>query len=645
MSIAQTGGVRYGFEITSVQTSNTTTGAGTFTASTGINVTSQSGRSYARHNPKNSSGSWSVTWTAPSTNVGSVRFYAAGVSANNASGASGDKTYAQTMDITALSKISFTILTQGNKCPGDSTGLAKLTGVSGGAGAPYQYAWSANNSGADSAIGLWSGSFMVTVFDKDSNMESKAFSITNPTAVSAIPISNPTICNDSTGSLSFSLSGGTKPYQIGWPTGLSISNDTAFNLKKGGYQVTITDSNNCVTNALGNVIVSGSIIKNSITVGNDYCENAIGKATINSTSGHAGNLTYAWSDGSTLSSLSGLIKGTYYLTVTDDSNCMSMDTIIVSSMRSLDSISLYKEDDRCNDSIGIAAVQFSNGALGGLTYLWSNGERRDTLKNLGQGKYVVTVTDSVNCSITDSVFIANPHSPVIGAAGTDLICFGDSSGGVSTMVSRGVPPYSFMWSNGSTDSNQTGLNAGVYTVTVTDANSCQGIDSALVMQPEALQSDSVLQTSKNENGDCNEEATIWVSGGIPPYSFLWSNGSTDSIAMGLCDTTYTVQVTDANGCLTDTNIVVNDYNTVGIAESLPTEFLVYPNPATTEVFIRKTTSGIYGIELYTIAGELVLNIPYAVGQQMVNLEEMIPGKYVMIVRTGDSRVFHPLVIQ
>ncbi|WP_174514441.1 SprB repeat-containing protein, partial [Chryseobacterium aquaticum] len=117
-------------------------------------------------------------------------------------------------------------------------------------------------------------------------------------------------------------------------------------------------------------------------------------------------------------------------------------------------------------------------------------------------------------------------------------------------------PYTFNWGGGITTEDRTGLSAGTYTVTITDANGCTGTVNATVTQPTAL-SATISQTNVSCNGGSNGSASITVSGGTAPYTYSWSpTGGTGATATGLSAGTYTVTVTDANSCSTTRTVTI-----------------------------------------------------------------------------------------
>ncbi|MDB5250699.1 MAG: Fibronectin type domain protein, partial [Segetibacter sp.] len=172
-----------------------------------------------------------------------------------------------------------------------------------------------------------------------------------------------------------------------------------------------------------------------------------------------------------------------------------------------------------------------------------------TATGLSAGTYTVTATDANGCTATKDFTITQPTA--IGTTGTqtDVNCFGGNTGSATVSVTGGTAPYTYSWSpSGGTGATATGLSAGTHTVTVTDANGCTATKDFTITQPSALATTGT-QTDVSCFGGNTGSATASVTGGAAPYTYSWSpSGGTGATAIGLSAGTYTVSVTDANGC-------------------------------------------------------------------------------------------------
>lgn len=158
----------------------------------------------------------------------------------------------------------------------------------------------------------------------------------------------------------------------------------------------------------------------------------------------------------------------------------------------------------------------------------------------------IVPTDKGNYSrMAESLYSID--SIVINHASTNVLCKGNNTGSVTLNVTGGITPYAYLWSNGSTDANRSNLYAGTYTVTVSDSLQST-MKSITISEPTT----GILLTGTSKKPKCttsaNGTATVAVSGGILPYTYLWSNSQTNSTAIGLSEGNYTVTVTENSGC-------------------------------------------------------------------------------------------------
>ncbi|MBI4649160.1 MAG: T9SS type A sorting domain-containing protein, partial [Bacteroidia bacterium] len=171
----------------------------------------------------------------------------------------------------------------------------------------------------------------------------------------------------------------------------------------------------------------------------------------------------------------------------------------------------------------------------------------DDLQGVSAGIYLVTVTDANGCSNFSYINIDENDGPEITAVITDVACYNSNSGAVNITVVSGTPPYVYDWSNGATSASLSGLVAGTYDLIMSDDNGCQAVESFVVTQPQNIIISVV--TTDATCGTANGTASAVISGGVSPYSVLWSTGDTSASLSGLPAGSYTLTVTDANGCI------------------------------------------------------------------------------------------------
>ncbi len=255
-----------------------------------------------------------------------------------------------------------------------------------------------------------------------------------------------------------------------------------------------------------------------------------------------------------------LCPGTYNVTFTNVHGCIGTDNALITEPTQLTS-SVTHIDVLCFGQSDGSATVIAQGGTGNHTYLWdanTGGQTTPTATNLGGGIYSVTVIDDNGCTSISSVTISEPTNPLfITLFGTDVLCFGGSDGTIDLTVTGGTPSYGFSWSNSQITEDIDYASVGTYCVTVTDANLCTISDCITINEPTQLTyTTSTSPTTCFEGSD--GIATVNVANGTPPYTYLWSNGDMVSSAVNISAGTYTVIVTDNNGCSFATNMTVNE---------------------------------------------------------------------------------------
>jgi hypothetical protein len=275
-----------------------------------------------------------------------------------------------------------------------------------------------------------------------------------------------------------------------------------------------------------------------------YCYGTCTGAVTVTASGGSGPYQYLWNTGASSASINNLCAGYYTVTVSDGAGCSVTGTAQVTQRPKLitvDHVTNISCHGACDGSDSIEI----HGGNAPYQVLWSTGATTRTISNLCPGIYTVTVTDSRGCTHmcgTDDP-ITEPDPLIAAAAVTNMSCGSICDGSALASATGGTPPYSFVWSDNSTDPLFGSLCAGLYTVTVTDAHNCSDSETADVQQGASL--------NVNVNVDIANapgQLTAVASGGAIPYSYLWSNGSTSATISNLSSGTYTVTVSDINGC-------------------------------------------------------------------------------------------------
>jgi gliding motility-associated-like protein len=437
-------------------------------------------------------------------------------------------------------------------CNGGNNGTATVNATGGTPG--YTYSWAPTGGTAATGTGLSTGNYTCTITDAAGCVTTQSVAITEPTAIAASANSTPAGCTSSTGSATTTASGGTGTLTYSWaPSGGTAA--TATGLAPGTYTCTITDANGCTTTAstiVGTSTAPSATLQSQI---DPVCNGGnTGTATVNATGGTPG-YTYAWSpSGGTNATGTGLAAGNYTCTITDAGGCTTTQFVTITEPAAI-TASASATPTGCNVSTGTATV-IASGGTGTLLYSWApTGGNAASTTNLAAGNYTVTITDDNGCTMTASASVSSVGGPVVSVqSSSDVTCFGGTNG-TGTVSATGNSPFTYAWSpSGGNAATATGLAAGTYSVSVVDANNCVTIQTVTITEPAQLISTptSTAATCGNSNGTADAVA----SGGTGPYTYLWSNSQTAATASSLAGGSYSVTVTDANGCTTTSTVVV-----------------------------------------------------------------------------------------
>ncbi|MFN8286003.1 MAG: gliding motility-associated C-terminal domain-containing protein [Chitinophagales bacterium] len=460
-----------------------------------------------------------------------------------------------TIVITQPTAVSFTGTPTNVSCNGDNNGSITIT-PAGGTGA-YSYAWSGGLPSTQTVSNLTAGNYSVTLSDALSCSASGTFSITEPTALAL----NPTVFKDircfngNDGFITVSPTGGTSPYHYSWSQNAGLNQPNATNLTAGTYTVSVYDNNNCsLTFTKTLTQPANGLSFNAPTITNVSCFGGNnGSATVNPTGG-ATPYVYAWSNGAgNTPTANSLIANTYYASVTDDSLCTAIDTIIITQPAQI-GITGTTTNISCNaGSNGAIDITVTN-AQGAPTYNWNNNAyTTEDLSGVPAGTYNITVTDASSCTQTATFTLTQPAALTLNAPNlTNISCFGGNNGSITANPAGGTGSYSYSWSPGSGNAQTYGsLIAGNYNVVVTDANSCTVSAAYSVTEPAtALVITNAAVVNLQCNGGTTGSITITATGGTGAYTYSWSHNLSlnNAQASGLSAGSYSVSITDANAC-------------------------------------------------------------------------------------------------
>jgi len=428
-------------------------------------------------------------------------------------------------------------------CNGGSNGA--LTVAAAGQSAPYSYTWSPSGGNTLTASGLVAGNYTVSIKDVNNCATiTQTATILQPSALLTSTALTNVSCNGGTGSGTITASGGTSPYTYLWTT---ASTSSVITVLAGVYTATVSDANNCKSSKSINITQPSALVT-STSVTNVLCNGGTGTGTM-TVSGGTGAYTYLWSNAAT-SSVVTVLAGAYSATVTDVNNCTSSISIIITQPSALVT-STTVINVACNGGNGSGTIA-ATGGTGAYTYSWSNTATSSSVSVLA-GVYTATVSDANNCKSSKSITVTQPSALITTTAVTNVLCNGGNGNGTIT-ASGGTGAYTYLWSNAATNSFVTGVLAGAYTATVTDANNCTSNKSIIITQPSALVTSTAVANVLCNGG--NGSATITASGGTGVYTYSWSNTASTSVVATFTAGVYSATVTDANNCVSTKSITI-----------------------------------------------------------------------------------------
>lgn len=373
--------------------------------------------------------------------------------------------------------------------------------------------------------------------------------------------------------------------------------------------------------------------------------------TDNSTSDLNNIIEYTWDfgDGSPLDATPDPVhvytaSGTYtaQLVMTDVSGCTDSAEVTITVLPDL-IVDVTGTDATCFGDVDGQAVANPQNGTGPYLYTWDDPLTQTTQTATGlvpNTTYSVAVVDDLGCTGTGTVTINEPLELLVDITGTDVNCHKGNDGTAEAIMTNGVAPFTFLWDDvtAQTSNPATGLPVGTYSVTVTDDNGCIGTDVVALSEPTEI---IITGTMIYDNGTTNGAIDATVVGGTTPYaSTIWSNSATTEDISGLAAGTYTLTVTDANGCIKDTTFTLK--SSVGLEDVAAPGFDIYPNPSNGTFQI--TGKGYYTFVVTDAAGKLVLN-DNASNNHIVNLGQVERGVYFIRIEQEGVRFTQRLVIQ
>jgi PKD repeat protein len=552
-------------------------------------------------------------------------------------------------------------LTQQSVMPNTACGAPNgtFTVVASGGTGPYTYAIPGpifNQSGIFSGLG--GGSYMVTVTDANSCSGTLPVNVANNAVTLNVQVTNNTpntSCTNPNGSITLSATGGSAPYT--YNNGVSTNSTGTFsNLSSGTYNVTVTDLNGCTGNVavtVANNTPSLNVTQQSLSP-NTSCSTPNGSFTVVATGGTS---PYTYNNGvvaNQTGSFTQLPAGTYSVTATSANGCTGTVQIVVTDNTPTLNIQITGNtpNTSCNTPNGAVSI-LANG--GTPAYSYSGAGFVNTTGNftgLAGGNYTFTAADASGCTGTVNITVIS-NAPVlnvtVSSSNNNTSC-GTPNGAITVSATGGTPAYSYsIGTSTNTTGVFSGLAGGNYIITATDGAGCSGTVSVSLTNAQANISLITSSIPASSQTAADGSAAVVANGGTAPYTYSWDNGATTSSISNVTVGTYTVTVTDANGCSAIASETIGF--TVSINNQLASvKFSVFPNPAkaTVNVVVELSEAMPVLMEVYNVLGEKIIAKELGkitTAHNAIEMSEHASGVYLVKISYGNYSIVKRIMLE
>jgi len=529
-------------------------------------------------------------------------------------------------------------------CNGLSNGDIFLDVTGGTAGYTYDWGHIAGISNPEDIGGLAPGNYCVTVTDFAGCTASRCFDVREP-EVLAITLNEKVdirCFGQLTGTIDVSLTGGTQPYTIRWsgPNGFTATTEDIQQLAAGGYTLSVRDARNCEANLPVTINTPAAFSVIRLTKQDVSC-NGLNDGVLGYDGlGGVSDYTFVWSRaGETLEEINDLAPGTYCVTVTDANSCQVTRCDTISEPPAL-VLTGVVTNAGCNGAATGGVDITVSGGTGVYIYRWSDGPiinpvifNGQDLANQVAGNYCVLVADVQGCEISRCFDILEPAALAItNSTVTQVSCAGGADGAIQLTLSGGTTPRVVSWlRNGLPFGNGLGISglvAGEYRATVTDARGCTIDQTFILAAPTQLAVTIVDQGNVTCNGRSDGFLEALATGGDGVYRYRWlHSGFPQARAINLAAGGYTVEVLDGKNC----RAIVSGL----ITQPLPLNVTV-DNIRTVACFGAGTGSISITITGGTTDYVIGWNGPAGFGSASEDLTGIVAGRYDVSVRDANG---------
>ncbi len=451
--------------------------------------------------------------------------------------------------------------------------------------------------------------------------------------ISSISTASPSCNNESDGSISPTTFGNTGPYTYNWSDG--TIEPTLSNLIAGEYWVRVTNRMGCYEERA--VVLSDPYIISFGAISPPTC---VGDQDGNATMSSSGcpcmfsGCTFLWENGYTTKPNDSLHSGWNGVVITHTDGCIVTDSVLVPEPPAV-IVDFWVDNVLCYGDFNGSIQLEMDTIFAPQSILWFNGDTTETIENLPAGIYMVEATDTRGCHDSLQIEVSSPDSVLLDINFTEWLCAGASDGEVIYMVTGGTPEYSYFL-NGEQyqDSIISGLLEGNYTLSVSDFNGCvQETEIEMInLDPIDITFDMIPPS-----GEFSFDGIIIsnVNGGLPPYSYGWSNSQIDeSVIVYLNPGWYSLEITDSNNCTALDSIYLS---ALYLQENTFNQNYAYPNPTDEKLFFNSEATD---IQVFSNEGKQVMSKTKG---DFIDLSPLSNGIYYISLRVEGGRHVLPVI--
>ena len=429
----------------------------------------------------------------------------------------------------------------------------EISGQGSSQGQQFVYAWTTENGNIVSGENTLNpivdapGDYVLLITNNDNGCTSTTSATVvqdDPVTLSLQTLNGASCFGYADGSAAVLGAGGSGALSYAWSNG--VQTPEATNLSAGVYQVTVTDAEDCSATINVNIPEPDLLVANAQATAETANGANDGTASAAPTGGSP-DYAYLWSNGETTEEIANLAPGVYTVTVTDANGCSAVQSVTVNSFNCALQANFSQINVSCFGNADGSAEITLIGANEPVEITWSNGQEGPIATGLAAGTYSAEILDASGCPSVVTVLITQPAELQTNASATAETANGANDGTATALPVGGSGGYTYLWSNGAETPQISGLQPGVYTVTVTDANGCSDTQSVTVSAFGC----AMQVTNTLEQPQCHDacgKISLQITGANLPYTIVWSNGH-NGLQLNCVNTgEFCVTVVDNFGC-------------------------------------------------------------------------------------------------